>query len=365
VDQRTITASEPESPPVPPGRRLRLVWWVLGPMLVVVAALTATAAIVHAPYIMFAPGSATSAEPLISVPKGQGFDSKGEVLFTTVSVIRPTYLETLKGWLDGDVDVFPRKLYYGDSSDAENQAQNIQEMDDSKVVAATVALERLGYQVKGTGVTLVGVDAGTPASKVLKAGDVVVAIDGTPVTDTDGLVAIIGKRHPGDTIEVTVERKPPGKGSRPERVTKEVTLGRRPGTDQPVIGVLIQTRVDLPVDVTIDSGDVGGPSAGLAWTLGLLDRLTAGSLTGGHRVAVTGEILEGGKVGEVGGVGQKAVAARQEGATLFLVPASEAARARANAGSMQVVGVHDVDDALDALADIGGNADHLGRPGAR
>jgi PDZ domain-containing protein len=177
-------------------------------------------------------------------------------------------------------------------------------------------------------------------------------------------VAVIGKHDPGDTIEVTVERTPAGHRAA-ERVTREVTLGRRPGTDQPLIGVLIETRVDLPLDVTIDSGDVGGPSAGLAWTIGLLDRLTPGSITGGHRVAVTGEILEDGTVGEVGGVGQKAVAARQQGATLFLVPASEAARARANAGSMRVVGVHDVDDALDALTAIGGNADDLGRPGGR
>jgi PDZ domain-containing protein len=145
----------------------------------------------------------------------------------------------------------------------------------------------------------------------------------------------------------------------------DVTLGRKPGTDDALIGVLIQTRVDLPVDVSIDSGDVGGPSAGLAWTLGLLDRLTPGSITGGKRVAVTGEILADGKVGQVGGVGQKAVAARNEGASLFIVPAPEAAEARQTAGSMKVVGVHDLDEALDALAAIGGNADDLGRPGQR
>jgi PDZ domain-containing protein len=336
-----LDAPDPASPAAAapePRRRLRLVWWVLGSLLALMAAATTTAAVVHAPYIMFAPGSATSAEPLIKVPAAQSYESKGEVLFTTVSVIRPTYLEALKGWLQRDVDVAPRKLYYGDQTDAQNRAENVQEMDDSKVVAARVALEHLGYDVKGTGVKL--------------------------VHDTDDLIAVISAHKPGEVVEMTVERRVAGE-KEPERRTVPVTLGRKPGTDDAVIGVLIQTRMDFPLRLNINSGDVGGPSAGLAWTLGLLDRLTPGSITGGHRVAVTGEIDEHGRVLEIGGVGQKAVAARHEGATLFIVPSAEAAQARRSAGSMKVVGVHDLDDALRALASVGGNAEHLGRPGAR
>jgi PDZ domain-containing protein len=368
VDDRLTFEPEPdlESPTSrsEPPRRLRLVWWVLGPLLALVAALTTTAAVVHAPYLMFAPGSATSAQPLIKVPADRSYDSKGEVLFTTVSVIRPTYLEALKGWLQGNVDVAPRKLYFGDQTDAENKAENIQEMDDSKVRAATVALEHLGYDVEGTGVTLVDVDAASEAAKVLRAGDVVVEAGGKTVHNTDDLITVIGDHEPGDVVDMTVERTVAG-SDKPARRTVPVTLGRRPGSDDAVIGVLIRTRVELPLDVKINSGDVGGPSAGLAWTLGLLDRLTPGSITGGHRVAVTGEIDEHGRVLEIGGVGQKAVAARREGATLFIVPKAEAARARKSAGSMKVVGVRDLDGALDALAAIGGNADELGRPGAR
>ncbi|MBV9951390.1 MAG: PDZ domain-containing protein [Acidimicrobiia bacterium] len=360
-----LDAPDPTEPTTgaPPPRRLRLVWWVLGPLLALVAAVTTTAAVVHAPYIMFAPGSATSAEPLVKVPDGSSYESKGDVLFTTVSVIRPTYLEALKGWLQHDVDVAPRKLYYGDQTDAQNQAENVQEMDDSKTRAATVALKRLGYDVKGTGVTLVDVDAASKAAKVLRANDVVVEAGGRPVKDTDDLIAVISAHKPGQVVPMTVER--PVAGKKAERRTVPVTLGRKPGTDDAVIGVLISTRMDFPLKVDINSGDVGGPSAGLAWTLALLDRLTPGSITGGHRVAVTGEIDEHGRVLEIGGVGQKAVAARHEGATLFIVPSSEAAQARRSAGSMQVVGVHDLDGALHALAAIGGNAEHLGRPGAR
>jgi PDZ domain-containing protein len=210
----------------------------------------------------------------------------------------------------------------------------------------------------------VSVDRASAAAKVLRAGDVVVAAGGRPVDETDDLIGVIADHRPGDVVNMTVERHAAGNGSgRPDRRTVPVTLGRKPGTDEAVIGVLIQTRVDFPIDLTIDSGDVGGPSAGLAWTLGLLDRLTPGSITGGHRVAVTGEIDEHGRVLQIGGVGQKAVAARREGATLFIVPTEEEARARASAGSMKVVGVHDLDGALDALAAIGGNANDLGRPG--
>jgi PDZ domain-containing protein len=362
-----LDAPDPSAPAAPssePRRRLRLVWWVLGPLLALMAAATTTAAVVHAPYIMFAPGSATSVEPLIKVPADRSHESKGDVLFTTVSVIRPTYLEALKGWLQHDVDVAPRKLYFGDQTDAQNQAANVQEMDDSKTRATTVALQRLGYDVKGTGVTLVDVDAASEAAKVLRANDVVVEAGGRKVHDTDDLIAVISAHKPGEVVEMTVERRVAGK-KQPERRSVDVTLGRKPGSDDAVIGVLISTRMDFPVRVNINSGDVGGPSAGLAWTLGLLDRLTPGSITGGHRVAVTGEIDDHGRVLEIGGVGQKAVAARHEGATLFIVPSSEAAQARRSAGSMQVVGVRNLDGALRALAAIGGNAEHLGRPGAR
>ena len=368
MDDRTSTLEpqvEPEIPPSrrEPARRLRVVWWVLGPLLVLVATLTTVAAVVHSPYVMFAPGSAVSSEPLISLPEGQSYDTRGDVLFTTVSVIRPTYLEAIKGWLQGNVDVFPRRQFFGDQSDDERKAENVQSMDISKLVAAKVAFEHLGYKVESDGVTVVPAGPDAPSAGILEAGDVVVAIDGEPVRSPEELSESVKAHSPGDTIEITVERTPTGKeGAPPERHDVKVELGRREGTDEAVIGVYVAPRYDFPIDVKIDSLDVGGPSAGLAWTLGVLDRLTPGSITGGERVAVTGEIGPDGQVLQVGGVGQKAVAAREEGATLFLVPRAEAERARPYAGSMKVVGVDDLDDALRALDRIGGNALDLERP---
>ena len=286
------------------------------------------------------------------------------MLFTTVSVIRPTYLEAIKGWLQGNVDVFPRRQFFGDQSDDERKAENVQSMDISKLVAAKVAFEHLGYEVESDGVTVVPAGPDAPSAGILEAGDVVVAIDGEPVRSPEELSESVKAHAPGDTIEITVERTPAGKeDAPPERHDVKVELGRRRGHRRGRHRRVRRDRAyDFPIDVQIDSLDVGGPSAGLAWTLGVLDRLTPGSITGGERVAVTGEIGPDGQVLQVGGVGQKAVAAREEGATLFLVPRAEAERARPYAGSMKVVGVDDLDDALRALDRIGGNALDLERP---
>lgn len=341
-------------------------WWVLGPLLVVMVIGTVTAGFVRAPYVAYAPGSARSTEPLVQVPRGEGYRTPGEVLFTTVSVVqRPSYLQALWGWVAGDVDVFPSEAIYGDQSAEESRRVNLQMMDTSKLMAAKVAFEKLGYRVpvRGTGVLLVAVEPNLPVSGLLRPGDVVTAVDGSRVRLDTELIAAIGSQRPGDRVHLALDR--PG---RAEPVEVDVILSARPDDrEQPMLGVQIQTRdlrFDFPFAVTIDSGSVGGPSAGLAFTLALLDRLTPGSLTGGHRVAVTGEIGPAGQVLDVGGVAQKAVAAREAGAELFLVPAAEVAEARAHAGAMTVARVTTLDDALKALSRLGGNALALGRPGA-
>ena len=143
----------------------------------------------------------------------------------------------------------------------------------------------------------------------------------------------------------------------------EVRLGVHPDNGGPYIGVSgVTERVErspLPFDVDISSGSVGGPSAGLAFTLVMLDVLSRGELTGGKRVAVTGSIRLDGSVGDVGGVVQKAVAARDAGAGLMIVPEGSVDEARSGAGDVPVVGVANLEEALQALADVGG--DPVGR----
>ena len=116
---------------------------------------------------------------------------------------------------------------------------------------------------------------------------------------------------------------------------------------------------DLPFDVSIDSGTIGGPSAGLAFTLTLIDVVTPGELTGGNRVAVTGTISAAGQVGNVGGVAQKAAAAEAEGVSMFIVPIESVEAAESTTSDLRVVGVETLDDALAALADLGGDVEEL------
>jgi PDZ domain-containing protein len=215
----------------------------------------------------------------------------------------------------------------------------------------------LGYPVRVTRAAVVGaVLPHTPAARAgLEPGDVIAAIDGTEVDRAEQVGSIVQARPVGTSFVLTVRRH-----GKPRSLT--VVSGTAPSgaiRGKPYLGIstgTVDLKVDLPVDVKIDAGDVSGPSGGLAFALSIIDDLTPGNLTGGQRVAVTGEIDPEGHVGQVGGVPQKAVAAREAGAKLMIVPRAEVRDARSRAGSMPVVGVSTLDDALRVLRAHGGAA---------
>lgn len=231
-------------------------------------------------------------------------------------------------------------------------------MSDSKSTAIRVALERLGYDVaRETGVIVTSFVPDFPAEEVLELGDVIIAADGEPVSNNTDLGEILAALTPGDEITLTLV---PLEGG-PERAESFVLAAKEEDPTAPFMGVSIQTRVDieLPFPVDIDSGDVGGPSAGLAFSLGVLDLLTPGDLTGGVPVAATGTIDATGAIGPVGGVAQKTAAVRRAGITLFIVPATlsqaEMDGALEQAGdAVRIVPVATLDEALQVLADAGG-----------
>jgi len=291
------------------------------------------------------------------------FRHDGELLFLTVAVSNrdPNLYRYLFARLDGDASVVKRETVIGCAGYEESSRLARDQMDQSQDAAKAVALERLGYEVPALPgrVQVVDVLCDGPSEGKLALGDVIVAVDGTPVESADQVRPLIAARAPGDTVEFTVDRDG-------ERTTVPVVLGERP--DPPpageapdagggFAGIVTDTdrRHEIPVDVTIDTARVSGPSAGLAFALAIIDDLTPGDLTGRGDVAVTGTIEEDGTVGPVGGVAQKAVTARRAGARLMLVPADEVADARARAGDMRVVGVRTLDDALRALAKAGGS----------
>lgn len=377
--------AEPDDDSIPVPVRPRLpwhpVWVVLGFALVLTVTVVGASGLVRAPYVVYAPGSTFDTGAAISTPDSPSYESDGSVLFLTVSLRgasrRVSFAEAAYGWARSDHDVFPRQLILGNRTGEESRRQSLQLMQGSQVLATKVALEHLGHEVRATGqgVAVNTVMEGFPAQAQLDPGDVIVAVDGEPVGIDEDLRAGLADKQPGDTVVLEVQRGAalvhPDGAPEPvvETVEVEMAADPDPDPDQPpraLIGITTFTfglDYELPFPVEIDTEDVGGPSAGLALTLGILDHLTPGSLTGGADVAVTGEIRTDGTVGEVGGVTQKAAAARAAGVELILVPASEEDQARAGAGGVPVVGVATLDDALRALADLGGNALELPRGG--
>jgi Lon-like protease len=352
----------PSPPPPPPGPvpaetpRRRVRTYVAVGLAVLLIGFVISASVVPLPYYAFKPGAVRDTESLISVGAGtEVFPPEGSISYTTVSLRQATLFGLVQGWLDDDIEVHPEDEVLGDRDADENRSFNLALMDDSKNTAALVALEKLGYEVpvSSDGMQVVQVSEGTGAEGVLEPGDTIVAVDGEALDQPDDLARVMDAEAPGDRVVLSVEK--PG-----EPVSDvELALSADPQDAQRgIIGVAVQPRsiaYDFPVELAIDTGDVGGPSAGLAFTLGILDDLTPGELTGGEDVAVTGTIQPDGTVGPVGGTGQKAAAVRDAGIGTFLVPRADYDAAEARAGDVEVIPVDDLDDALAALAELGGN----------
>ena len=359
-------------PPVVTRRRaprwVRRATWGTGVSLAVLVALVVAASLVSSGYVAYKPGSATAAEDRVDIDGATAYPPTGDILFLTVSVDRMSKLE--KWWYDRNDDIDMQK-----ESDAfpkgrkVNSQVNAQLMTQSKSTAELVALQYLGYDVlENTGARILSVVAGSPADGHVRDGDTIVAIEDVAVTTKEQATTRLRTTEPGQSIVLRVEND---QGAARDET---IVLGTRPdaierwGFMGVSLGDRIRQKDPMPIDLTIDSGRVGGDSAGLAFTLSIIDELTPGELTGGHRIAVTGTMQSDGTVGPIGGIRQKVVAARKAKAELILVPEGENYDdAVAKAGdTIKVVAVKDLEGALAALSDFGGNANELalGKPPA-
>lgn len=352
-------------------RRRALGWGFAGGLVAVVVAVLVAMTLITTPYVILSPGQTYVATDLVSIAADRStYPPSGQVRFVTVSEkVDPTVLEKLQADYDGDDDVIPREqIFPPGQTKQQNEQQNAAAMATSKDTAAYVALRKLGYDVPND-VIITEVVAGQGAAAAgAAAGDIITSLDGQPVTSSGGLRALLASRVPGDTAVVGL-RSAAGERS----VT--VTLGDNPNSaGSAFLGVGLADQPKLPFSVNIDTSRVGGPSAGLAFTLAILDVLTPGELTGGQAVAATGEIDAAGNIGAIGGIEQKVVTVERAGVRLFLVPADvncgqpdgscNYTDAKRKAGDrLQVVAVSNVDDALQALASVGGNGLALGQPG--
>jgi Lon-like protease len=345
-------------------------WWFLAGLSFLLTGGLAGALFIPTPYYLLQPGSVRPAEQRIEVDGAPSFDHEGEVLFTTVFIDRASLATLIRGAIDDAVVVRTEDEVYGGQGRRESQQVNQQRMDLSKLIATKVALDHLGYPAAFTarGARVLALSEGGRAGELLRPGDVIVAVAGRPVRLPSDIGEVIGVLGPG--VPVTVEAKRPARPAlgaghqatdaldRAETVLGDVVLTESP--DEPgraVLGVAVDPvdpGIDSPVRVEIDSGDVTGPSAGLAWALAVVDRLTPGSLTEGRDVAVTGEILPDGSVGAVGGITQKVAAVKRAGVRLFLYPAGtpeaeQAAMRRLAGDDLELRPVASLDEAVRVL----------------
>jgi PDZ domain-containing protein len=327
---------------VTPGRLLAL-------GLVLLAVFLALLVLPSNDYI-FLPDKAHPVAPLVEVPGGHP-PKTGGIYYVDVIVRRAKLLEQLFPGLHEGADLYPASAINPPGvDDAQRQRIDLQDMANSQVVAAAVALEAAGKKVvsRPIGAKVEAVEPGKPAVGKLEPDDVITAVDGKRVrTPADVFVAM--ERHKaGDTVTFTVRRIA---RTFVERIR---TVAAGGGSKRAIVGVLLEPALDirLPIDVRIDAGGVGGPSAGLAFALDILQELGR-NVVHGLKIAATGEILPNGAVGPIGGIKQKTIGAREAHVDAFLVPAGEnAADAKRYAHGLKIIPVESFPQALRALATL-------------
>jgi Lon-like protease len=335
---------------------------------VLLAMLIVLAAFLPVPYVVLMPGPVTdtlgnvpgTTKPVVSVNGTQTYPTGGHLYMTTVGVVpascsdHPTLWQAIRSWFDNSEAVEPMQVQCppGQSS-TQVQQSNENDMSQSQRAAITAALLHLHYKPSSTQIIVADTVPGTPAAAALEDGDAILAVNGQSISGVGQLRNAIEAAKPGDVLTMRVERA--GKA----QDVRVKTVASNDGTHRTVIGIpthgfdLRATFSKVDVKIGIDPAQVGGPSAGLAFALGIVDELTPGDLTGGRTVAVTGTIDGFGNVGPIGGIQQKIAGAKKAGATVFLAPASECPDARSVApSSMTLVKVTTLSDALDALAAI-------------
>ncbi|NNC76158.1 MAG: PDZ domain-containing protein [Acidimicrobiia bacterium] len=351
------TDSEGLSQP-PPIVRIKYPKWpfVLAALMLVLGLGVVLARNVEVGYYALQPGPVNDVDDFVEVAAGDG-NEDGDLFFLTVSLRETNLLEAIIGWFDPTTDLQERETIRPVGVTQEQlRRQNLDMMEGSKANATKVALEYLGYEVEfdARGAEVIAVLEGSGAEGVLTEGDIIIDAAESTISTSADLIGVVGDRAIGDSLNLTVLR--PGEGGTDEEVDLTVVLGPNPDDEErPLIGILVGNAGTFvfPVDVEIDSRNIGGPSAGLMFTLQIIDELTPEELTSGYRIAGTGSIDSEGNVGAIGGVRQKVFGAIEQGVDHVLVPSANYEDAVDAAGDdVGVVSVDTLQDALDFLESL-------------
>ncbi|WP_446211261.1 YlbL family protein [Micromonospora sp. IBSANI012] len=298
------------------------------------------------PYVVLGPGptvntlGTSDGKEVIQVTGRSTSNSAGQLRMTTVGVQPSVKLRAaIAGWLSADEAVVPRELVYPpNESQEEVEKRNAEDFQNSQTSAETAALVELGYPVQ---VVAKEVASDGPSAGVLKAGDVITTVDGVKVTTATKLVELVRAKPAGTALRIGYTR---------DGVAGTATVTSREQDGRPRVGLVPEQRQPHPFTLKIDLANIGGPSAGLMFALGIVDKLEPADLTGGKVIAGTGTIDDEGRVGPIGGIAQKLVGAKKAGAKVFLVPADNCAEAVRNPQpDLPLIKVGSLDEALTAL----------------
>jgi PDZ domain-containing protein len=317
--------------------------------LVPIVAFGVLLAVVTVPYVSLGPGPTfdtlgeVDGKQVVDIQGAETHPTSGHLNMTTVSQRDDlTFGQALSLWMSGREQLVPRELVYPpdksrEDVDKANDA-DFQQSEDSAEYAA------LGYLKYPSAVTVDDVNDPGPSAGKLQSGDAIDAVNGIPVANVDQFTSMLKDTKAGQEVVIDYRRKngPPG--------TATITLGSKPDRDFGYLGVAVLNAPWAPFKIDFNLANVGGPSAGLMFSLAVVDKLTTGDLNGSKFVAGTGTISSDGKVGSIGGITHKMLAARDAGATVFLVPADNCSEARTgNEDGLDLVKVDSLGQAVDAL----------------
>lgn len=290
---------------------------------ILAAVLIMASALFYLPYYVTKPGMAKELEPIVEVEGG--YDEEGNFMLTTVRMGRANIYAYIIAKFSKYQEIYPvEDIRAEDETDEEYNIRQLHMMDNSKTSAIEVAYKKAGKPVDYTykGVYVLRTMEGMPADGKLKPGDLVYKVDGNPFSSSQEFIEYISSKKPGDTVKLEYKRN--GKSKQANIPLKALD----DGSNRPVVGIQLvdDKEIDVEPDVTVESDEIGGPSAGFMFSLEIYNQLTEEDLTKGYEIAGTGTMSPDGTVGRIGGIQQKVVAADNAGAEIFFAPFEKGAK---------------------------------------